>query len=639
MPLSVGDKLGPYEIVAPLGAGGMGEVWKARDTRLHRIVAIKFLRGRHSARFEQEARAIAALNHPHICQIHDIGTSPEGLGYLVLEYIEGQPLRGPLPVEEALRLATQIAGALEEAHGKGILHRDLKPANILLTAKREPKLLDFGLAKLMDATNEEATKTIEGTVLGTAAYMSPEQAQAQPLDSRSDIFSFGCVLYEMFCGRRAFPGERALTTLGAVIHKDPEPLQASPDIIRIVTRCLRKSAAERYQAVAEVRAALETANVASGVAESPSIAVLPFANMSLDKEQEFFSDGLAEEILNLLAKIPSLKVIARTSSFAFRGKEQDIRKIAETLDVRTILEGSVRRSGNRIRVTAQLINASDGSHLWSEHYDRQLTDVFEVQDEIAAAIAGALRVRFSGRTARKHQPNLPAYEALLRGRHELSKVSPEGFERCRGFLERAIALDPEYAEPHAQLGSYYNSLVPREIMPLARESAARALELDPTDAGAYAVLCFVASTYDYDWEEAEKQSRLAADASANSPWAMSLASVRHLPLGQYDESVQEAEAEIAQDPLNANPRIGLLAALCGAGSYERAIEEARRAIEIISEQHWGIHFYHGFAYAYQGKFAEAREPFERAFQLAPWHWMAMGARHRSGNQAARRDSQ
>jgi serine/threonine protein kinase len=199
MPLSVGDKLGPYEIVAPLGAGGMGEVWKARDIRLNRIVAIKFLKGRHSARFEQEARAIAALNHPHICQIHDMGTSPEGLGYLVLEYIEGQPLQGPLP--------------LEEAHGKGILHRDLKPANIVLTPKREPKLLDFGLAKLMDSTDEEATKTIEGTVLGTAAYMSPEQAQAQPLDARSNIFSLGAVLYEMFSGRRAFPGENALTTL------------------------------------------------------------------------------------------------------------------------------------------------------------------------------------------------------------------------------------------------------------------------------------------------------------------------------------------------------------------------------------------------------------------------------------------
>jgi serine/threonine-protein kinase len=604
----------------------MGEVWKARDTRLNRIVAIKRLKGQHSARFEQEARAIAALNHPHICQIHDIGTSPDGLGYLVLEYIEGQPLRGPLPVEEAVRLAIQIAGALEEAHGKGILHRDLKPANIVLTAKRESKLLDFGLAKLTDAGDEETTKTIDGTVLGTAAYMSPEQAQAQPLDERSDIFSFGAVLYEMCSGRRAFPGENALTTLGAVIHKDPEPLQAPPDIVRIVTRCLRKPAAERYQAVAEVRAALEKANFASGASQSPSIAVLPFANMSSDKEQEYFSDGLAEEILNLLAKIPELKVIARTSSFAFRGKDQDIRKIAETLDVRTILEGSVRRSGNRIRVTAQLIDASDGSHIWSERYDRQLTDVFEVQDEIAAAIAGALRVRFAGRTMRKHQPNLPAYEALLRGRHEMSKLSPDGLERGKQFVEQAIALDPEYAEPHALLGTYYHDLAisslldPREAMPLARASAVRALELDPANAEAHAALCFVAATYEFDWKEAEKQSRFGRGCAGADVLARS-----SFTLGRFDEAVRDAEAALALDPLNAARRMPLLASLCGSGSYSRTIEEARKATEVISEQHWGLHNYPGLAYAYQGKFAEAREPLERAFQLAPWHPIVRGA--------------
>src|SRR5579862_445424 len=416
MPFSPGDKLGPYELLAPLGAGGMGEVWKARDTRLNRIVAIKRLKGQHSARFEQEARAIAALNHPHICQIHDIGPD-----YLVLEYIEGRPLTGPLPAEEALKLALQAASALEEAHAKGILHRDLKPANILLSTKREVKLLDFGLARLATDADPGATLTIEGTVLGTAAYMAPEQAQGQALDQRSDIFSFGAVLYEMFSGRRAFPGEHALSTIADVIHKEPEPLQAAPDLVRIVTRCLRKLPAERYGSVAELRMALESARLSTPQADLPSIAVLPFANMSADKEQEYFSDGLAEEILNLLAKIPALKVIARTSSFAFRGKEQDITKIAETLRVRSILEGSVRRSGNRIRVTAQLIDATDGAHLWSERYDRQLTDVFEVQDEIAAAISGALQLKLVPQptAAERYKPSVPAYEAYLKGRHHL----------------------------------------------------------------------------------------------------------------------------------------------------------------------------------------------------------------------------
>jgi TolB-like protein/predicted Ser/Thr protein kinase len=609
MALSVGTKLGPYEILAPIGDGGMGEVWKARDTRLDRIVAIKRLKSAHSERFEQEARAIAALNHPHICQIYDIGPD-----YLVLEYIDGSPIKGPMPAKEAVRIAIQIASALEAAHARGILHRDLKPGNVLLTASG-PKLLDFGLAKLTADSN--ATQTM--AVMGTPLYMSPEQAEGKPLDARSDVFSFGSVLYELLTGRRAFE------SLAAVLRDDPAPLESPA--AAVVARCLAKMPSQRFQNVAEVREALERTRV-EAVEQKPSIAVLPFANMSLDKEQEFFSDGLAEEILNLLAKIPELKVIARTSSFAFRGKEQDITKIADTLRVRTILEGSVRRSGSRIRVTAQLIDASDGSHLWSERYDRQLTDVFEVQDEVAAAIAGALRVQFAGPAVRKHQPSLPAYEALLRGRHEIFKISPEGFERGREFLERAIALDPEYAEPHSLLGSYYYNLAvsglraPTEVMPLARASAARALELEPSHVQAHKVLCFVAATYEYDWEEAEKQLRLAA-AAANSPATINFVGSGYLALGRFDEQVREAEAAIAQDPLNAVTRMLLMASLCAAGSYDRVIVEARKAVE-INEHHWGLHYYHGCGYAYQGRLPEAREPLERALQLAPWHGLVLG---------------
>ena len=620
---SPGEKLGPYEILTPLGAGGMGEVWKARDTRLNRTVAIKRLKRAHSARFEQEARAIAALNHPHICTLYDVGPD-----YLVMEYIEGRPLGGPLPVEEAVRLAIQIAGALAEAHAKGILHRDLKPANILLTPQGDAKLLDFGLAKLVDGGDSESTKTMEGAVLGTAAYMSPEQAQAQPLDERSDIFSFGAVLYEMFSGRRAFPGEHALSTLGAVIHKEPEPLQAPADIARIVTRCLRKLPSERFPTVREIRAALETANLASR-AEGPSIAVLPFANMSIDKEQEFFCDGLAEEILNLLAKIPGLKVIARTSSFAFRGKEQDIRRIAEALGVRTILEGSVRRAGSRIRVTAQLISAEDGSHLWSERYDRELADVFGVQDEIAAAIAGALQLKLGGSQARKHQPNLAAYEAYLQGRYHMDKLTLEGYELGRKYFEQAIALDPEYAAPHAALGEYYyylaigNLRAPKEAMPLARAAATRALELEPSDESAHAVLCFVAATYDYDWGEAEKQHRLTTAGPAPA-WARAVAALRLLPLGRAEEAVREIEAALAQDPLNVVPRILLLASLNAAGLYDRAIVEARKAIQ-MNEHQWAYHGSLGVAHASKGEFAEARVPIERAFELAPWHPNPIGS--------------
>ena len=336
-----GIRLGPYELTAPLGAGGMGEVWKARDTRVDRVVAIKRLKAEHAERFEREARAIAALNHPHICQLYDVGPD-----YLVMEYVEGEILTGPVPVADAVRLAVQIAEALTAAHRKGIVHRDLKPANILV-AESGAKLLDFGLAQ-MDAPLMSGDGTISvalsepGVIVGTVAYMSPEQAQGQAVDARSDVFSFGAVLYEVLSGRRAFRGDTPFATITAVINERPPALEAPAALGRIVSRCLAKQPGDRFQTMAEVRAALEQAAV-SPAAQRSSIAVLPFANMSRDPDDEYFSDGLAEEIINLLAHVAGLKVTARTSSFAFRGKEQDIRRIAETLGVANVLEASVRR--------------------------------------------------------------------------------------------------------------------------------------------------------------------------------------------------------------------------------------------------------------------------------------------------------
>src|SRR5512139_556960 len=402
MTLAPGTKLGPYEILERIGAGGMGEVYKARDTRLSRIVAIKKVKEQHSERFKQEARSIAALNHSNICQLFDIGPD-----YLVLEYVEGKPLSSPLAEREAVRLAIQIATALEEAHRNGIIHRDLKPSNIMVTDKGSVKLLDFGLAKLYEQDASISTSptadfpaTQAGAVLGTVAYMSPEQAQGQPADARSDIFSFGLVLYEMLSGKRAFSGDTPLVIGSALMKEEPPPLKASLSLERIVSLCLAKQTSARYQTISEVKKALEQvpAEKATQPANEPqpSIAVLPFVNMSGDKEQEYFSDGLAEEIINALTQIRGLKVIARTSAFAFKGKQEDITKIAEALGVANILEGSVRKAGNRIRVTAQLVTAADGSHLWSERYDRDLTDVFAIQDDISQAIAQKLRMRLAG---------------------------------------------------------------------------------------------------------------------------------------------------------------------------------------------------------------------------------------------------
>ena len=321
MAFSAGTKLGPYEILAPIGAGGMGEVYRATDTRLNRTVAIKVLHGPHSERFEQEARAVAALNHPNICQIFDVGPD-----YLVLEHIDGRPLQGPLPVEEALRLALQMAAALEAAHAKGITHRDLKPANILVT-KEGVKLLDFGLAKVSEAKDASVTRTMAGTILGTAAYMSPEQAEGKPTDARSDVFSFGAVLYEMLSGWRAFEGESAISTMAAVLHKEPRRLETPPALERVVMRCLEKQAARRFQTMTELKSALQ--QIASQPPDTqPSIAVLPFTDMSPGKDNEYFSDGLAEEIINALTHVPGLKVAGRTSAFFFRGKDVEFSEIA-----------------------------------------------------------------------------------------------------------------------------------------------------------------------------------------------------------------------------------------------------------------------------------------------------------------------
>jgi len=577
MPLSTGDKLGPYEILAPLGAGGMGEVWKARDPRLDRIVAIKRLKGQRSARFQQEAHAIAALNHPHICQIYDVGPD-----YLVMEYVEGKPLCGPLRVEEAVKLALQIAGALEDSHSRGILHRDLKPGNILVTAKGAAKLLDFGLAKLMTDSDSEATKTIEGAVMGTAAYMSPEQAQGKSLDERSDIFSFGTVLYEMLSGTRAFGGGSMLDILNSVVRDDPAPLQSPAS--GIVKRCLAKQPAQRFQSIAEVKAALESISM-KPMDRQPSIAVLPFANMGADKENEYFSDGLAEEIINFLAQIPGLKVTARTSAFAFKGKTEDIRKIAGALSVATILEGSVRRSGSRLRVTAQLINAQDGYHLWSQRYDRDMADLFDLQDEIAQSIASALHVKLAG-TPAPYKPSLPAYEALLKARYCFGTFRPDLLAHAKECYEQAIALDPEFAQAHCEYGNYFwglalaGALPANQALPMIRSLAEKALELDPSLPDGHAMSGIVAVYLKYDWKEAERRFRLAM---ARDPVSVNvrLYHTWYLQLiGRSAEALQQINLGLQADPLNLTLRQNRAVFLAGAGRDEEAAEGFREVLEL-----------------------------------------------------------
>ena len=529
----------------------------------------------------------------------------------MLEYLEGKPLHGPLPAEDALRVAVQIAAALEAAHRKGITHRDLKPANIMVTEDGSVKLLDFGLAKLAGIGSTDITRTLAGTVIGTAAYMAPEQAEGRPLDARSDIFSFGAVLYELITGRRAFPGDSMASVLSSVLRDDPMPLGsvAPPGIEPILIRCLRKRAADRFQEMRDVRAALEALRTptqalpAQAMRAEASIAVLPFANLSADKENEYFSDGLAEEIINALSHVRGLKVTARTSAFAFRGENQDIRKIAETLNVRTILEGSVRRAGSRIRVSAQLINAADGYHLWSERYDAEIADVFAVQDEIASSIAGALKLKLSADLAqiRRHIPTLPAFEALLKGRHYEFDGTPEGLERSKEYFESAIALDPEYALAHAALASYFwslafNGLRPsHEVMGSAREEALKS-------------------------ERWFKRAMSGDSVPASVRWCYAFYHL--MPYGRVREAVKELERALEEDPLNLGMRSALINGLHAAGLDDRAIAEAGKVLT-IDKSRWNIYLALGRIYAFRGQLAEALANAKKAYQMASWNVRVM----------------
>ncbi len=576
MSLAAGSKIGPYEILTPLGAGGMGEVWKARDTRLDRIVAIKKLNAQHIGRFEKEGRAIAALNHPHICQIYDVGPD-----YLVLEYIEGHPLRGPLRAEQAVSVAIQIASALEAAHSRGILHRDLKPGNVLITASGA-KLLDFGLAKMAVDGASDITNTIEGTVSGTAAYMSPEQAQGRPLDERSDLFSFGAVLHEMLSGERAFAGDSLAEVLGAVLRDEPRPVAAPEALARIVARCLRKSPAQRFQSMAEVKTALEQCLARQEDSET-SIAVLPFTNLTVDPENEYFSDGLAEEILNALSQVEGLRVAARTSSFSFKGRKTDLAEIASKLRVSNILEGSVRRAGNRVRVTAQLVDALQGFQLWSERYDRQLEDIFEVQDEIARGITERFKVTFA-RGGAKSTKNVAAYELCLKGRHFWNQRG-SGLRRSIEFFERALEEQADYAPAYAGLSdafallAFYGYARPLEVMPRAKSAAQMALQLNPDLTEAHASLAYVHMMFDWDWEASEREFQRARSLNRAYSPARYWYSIWLLIVGRLDESIAEARRALECDLLSAyaQTHLGIMLLFCGR------VEEACREIQIAIE--------------------------------------------------------
>ena len=540
MTLAASTQLGPYEILSILGSGGMGEVYRARDSRLERDIAIKVLHEKWArdslilARFQREARAVAALSHPNIVALYDIGAE-QGMHYVVMELLEGETLgrrlkQSSLEWRAALEIALAVAEGLAAAHAKGLIHRDIKPENIYLTANGGVKILDFGLVRqekhALASTRLGETVTLEtqpGVLLGTVSYMAPEQVRGQQADARSDVFALGCVLYEMVIGQRPFPGDSPADIMASILHDAPSLLSESGKwrpaaLDRLIARCLEKTPAQRVASAVELVAALKAIRNDISLQDSKlrrtdtvigqeatgrlpsnqpvvSIAVLPFVNMSSDPENEYFSDGLAEELLNVLSKIEGLRVASRTSSFALKGRMEDLRKIGEQLNVRTVLQGSVRKSGNRIRVSAQLGNVADGYQLWSETYNRQLEDVFAIQDEIAQNIAKALQVILTEKDKRALERAAPtndirAYEYYLRGMQLFHQFRRKTLEAAVQMLGQAIDIDPGYAQAHAGLANCYAQLyltwnVRTDTLDKADAASRKALELAPQLAEAH----------------------------------------------------------------------------------------------------------------------------------------------------------
>ena len=489
MTLVNGTRLGPYEILAPLGAGGMGEVYRARDSKLDREVAIKVLPESVAAdpnalaRFESEAKAVAALSHSNILAIFDFGRH-DGVAYAVTELLQGETLRdriasGALPLRHAVEAAIQIARGLSAAHDKGIVHRDLKPENIFVTSDGTIKILDFGLARRAErAGDDDATsgptreqRTEPGTVMGTVAYMSPEQVRGEAVDHRSDVFAFGSVFYEMLTERKAFLKGSVADTMVAVLGAEPPEMGgAIPSAVADVVRhCLEKKAERRFQSARDLVFTLQqlvsgahSVDGGIGAGGAPTVAVLPFRNFSADPENEFFTDGITEDVITNLSKVRSLKVISRTSVMAFKSRELSLGEIGKTLGAGAILEGSVRRAGNRVRIVAQLVDARTDENLWAETYDRELTDIFAIQTDVALQIAGALRAELSlderNRLEKKPVRNVRAYQLYLQGRYAYFQWTDDSYAQALALLEQAIAEDPELALAHVSLALIYSEL-------------------------------------------------------------------------------------------------------------------------------------------------------------------------------------
>ena len=708
----IGETLSHYRILRKLGGGGMGVVYEAEDLTLRRHVALKFLPDSLAenpealARFQLEARSASALNHPNICTIHEFGLHGKR-PFIVMEFLKGQTLRDlisrmPMEIDQVLDLGIQVAEALDAAHAEGIIHRDIKPGNIFITERSQAKLLDFGLVKQIakwsgtSAARGQTTLSLPnqlteiGSALGTVAYMSPEQARGRDVDARTDLFSFGAVLYEMATGAMAFQGGSAGEVLEAIFTRKPTPVvrlnpKAPAQLGQIIEKALEKDRALRYQSAADMltdlqrlkrdaallisgaRASTPAAEISSTVAPgggqarpkrlyliagaavmllalvtglwlnhrsksaltkpqsgtqpsaTPSIAVLPFADMSANRDQEYFSDGLAEELLNDLAKIPGLRVTARTSSFQFKGKNEDLRVIGQKLNVASILEGSVRKDGNRVRIRVQLINANDGFYLWSETYERQLDDIFLVQEDIARSVAGALKVTLLGNkipVSSSQTKDTEAYNAYLQGRYFYGRRSKEDLERAISYYTSAIQRDSGYAAAWAGLAEAHHRQADNGYLPVeegyrkARQEVERALALDENLAAAHAELGWIKRAHDWDWEGADGAYKRALTLDPGSAAALRGAAVLAFTMGRLNEAVELDYRAVRLDPLSVSTHENL-----GFHAYyARRLDESASALKKALELNPDFPVAHnllGRVYLAQAKLPQALSEMER----------------------------